>query len=87
MFYVRLYQLLFFFGFIQLLAVIVIWNILPETKGLSKKDKAALSNPYKREKKANKSLGFKEAPNCPWVEVKFDRKINPMTVKVDDFVD
>jgi len=67
--------------------VIVIWNILPETKGLTKKEKGALSNPYKRQKKANKSLGIKEAPICPWEEVKFKRKVNPMTAKITNFVE
>lgn len=69
--YVRLYEILYFFGFIQLLAVVVIWEILPETKGLSKKEKASLSNPYKRDKKANKALSVKAAPIVPWEETPF----------------
>jgi len=85
-FYVRLYELLYFFGFIQLLAVTVIWEILPETKGLTKKEKANLSNPYKREKKANSSLEIKEAPNVPWVDQPFKKRENPMTTKINNFV-
>jgi hypothetical protein len=67
--------------------VIVIWNILPETKGLSKKEKAGLNNPYKREKKALKSLKIKPAPIVPWEEKLFIKKVNPMTVKIETFVE
>ena len=86
MFYVRLYQVLYFFGFVQLLAVIVIWEILPETKGLTKKEKAGLSNPYKRDKKSNKSLGIKAPPVTPWEDTPFQKKANPMAAKIEEFV-
>jgi hypothetical protein len=86
MLYVRLYEVLYFFGFVQLLAVIVIWEILPETKGLTKKEKAGLSNPYKRDKKSNKSLGIKAPPITPWEDKPFLKKTNPMATKIENFV-
>jgi hypothetical protein len=62
-------------------------SLHPETKGLTKKEKAGLSNPYKRAKKSKASLGVKPAPIVPWEEVPFHKKVNPMTVKINNFVE
>lgn len=71
--YIRLYEVLYFFGLLQLLAVGVIYHLIIETQGLSKKKKAYATNPSKREKAAAKLRKVKDAPEIQWDDVPFKK--------------
>lgn len=86
--YIRLYELLYFFGLMQLLAVGVIYHLLAETQGLTKKQKANLLNPDKREKAAAKLRRVKAVEDeGTFVDEPFKAKDNEMVLKLAKFVD